>query len=69
MKTATVRIESDKRTNDLLIKKLSDDVKLIKKYKKDMDQASWGYEEGVLISGNDALYLIQVLKEDNKRNV
>ncbi len=46
-----------------LIQRLQDEVKLMKKHKIPMNQRSWGYEEGCLISGNDALDIIKILKE------
>ena len=31
--------------------------------KSDMNEVSWGYEEGVIISGNEAKIIIKVLGE------
>ena len=34
----------------------------IKKYNDSMEEASWGYEQGVLLSGNDAQKIIDFIK-------
>jgi hypothetical protein len=49
-----------------IIKKLKDSVKEIKKYpSQNMQEASWGYEQGVLISGDDAQAIIEAFEAIN----
>lgn len=50
-----------------VLKVLKDGVKQLKASKEDMDSAPWGSEEGVLISGNQALMLIQTIEDHDKK--
>ena len=47
-----------------LIYELSYGVKQCEAAKIDMDSTSWGYEEGVLLSGNQAKELLLILEEN-----
>ena len=49
-----------------IISNLKRQVANAKKYKNGMDEASWGYEQGVLITPNEALAIIEALNEVNK---
>ena len=46
-----------------IIKNIERQLEDIKKFKEPMDEASWGYEEGVLLSGNEAKAVIEQLKK------
>lgn len=46
-----------------IIDQMEDDVQTIHQYSRSMDDASWGYEEGVLLTGNQAKKIIEALKE------
>lgn len=46
-----------------IIKKLEDRVELCKRFDGNLDSVSWGYEEGVLISANEAAEVAHALKE------
>lgn len=50
-----------------LLQRLKDSVKSLKDHNEDMDEASWGYEIGVLLTGNDALLIIAAIEK--KRNL
>jgi hypothetical protein len=43
----------------ILIRELKEGIKYCKK-QKEMDRKSWGYETGILITGNDAVMLLQL---------
>lgn len=45
------------------IKEWQESIDFIKEYKHDMNAASWGYEEGLVISANQALACINAIKE------
>lgn len=47
-----------------LIESLEEHINHIKDYDGDMDAASWGYQEGILISGNEAKLFLKLLKGD-----
>lgn len=49
-----------------IISNLKRQVANAKKYKNGMDEANWGYEQGVLITPNEALAIIEALKQVNK---
>ena len=44
-----------------IIKHLKRSIKECKRQKQDLDEASWGYEEGVLLSANDAQKIVDAL--------
>ncbi len=44
-----------------LIKELKEELKIMKRIGKGMDEASWVYEKGIVITGNDAKYIIKEL--------
>ena len=44
------------------VKYLKDEIKDIKKRNEDMDESSWNYEQGVLLSGNEAQGILDILK-------
>lgn len=46
-----------------LIKRLSNSVKLAERDGENMDDVSWGMQEGVLISYNEAKAIITALKQ------
>lgn len=46
-----------------LIKYLEEELKRLKEYDQPMDSASWGYQEGILLTGNDAIELLKILKK------
>ena len=48
-----------------LKKVLKESVKYCKK-EKCMDSASWGYEEGIIITGNDAVLILKALESKPK---
>ena len=48
---------------ELIIERLESQIKDVKKFKQGMNKASWGYELGVLISGNEAQFILNILKE------
>ncbi len=35
---------------------------------RDMDEISWGMQEGVLITGNEAKFIVEILKKHLKNN-
>jgi hypothetical protein len=41
-----------------LIDYLKDEIEKLKEYDTSMDAKSWGYEEGILITGNEAKLII-----------
>lgn len=45
-----------------LIDLLEMKVKLMKSFDKDMDATDWGYQEGVLVSGNEAKQILLALQ-------
>lgn len=49
-----------------IIANLKRQVANAKKYKNGMDEASWGYEQGVLITPNEALAILQAIRPVNK---
>lgn len=49
-----------------IVNNLQMQVRLIEKHNDNMTDASWGYEHGVIISGNDAKELIEMFVEFNK---
>ena len=60
METIDVMTDLDKAT---LLEMLKDSVQRIENDPHDrMEDASWGYEEGILISGNEAKYIVSVLE-------
>lgn len=48
-----------------LIKRLKVDLIFVEEF-HDMDSRSWGSEEGILISGNEAKVIIKALEEFSK---
>ena len=48
-----------------LKKMLKSSIKYCKK-EKCMDSASWGYEEGIIITGNDAVLILKALESKPK---
>ena len=44
-----------------LIKELEEQLKVIKP--ENMEEASWGYEKGVILSGNEAKAILKLLKK------
>ena len=44
-----------------IIKNLKSLIKSCKKYKQNLDEADWGYEEGVLLSANEAQKILDKL--------
>lgn len=44
---------------ETLYRDLAEDIKTIKQYNQSMDSASWGYEEGILLTGNQAKAILQ----------
>jgi len=44
---------------ETLYRDLAEDIKTIEQYNQSMDSASWGYEEGILITGNDAKEILK----------
>ncbi len=46
-----------------LIKRLKEKIAFGKKYKEDMDAASWVYEEGAIISLNEAKLIVEALQQ------
>jgi len=46
-----------------IVDQLENDVQTIQQYSRSMDEAAWGYEEGVLLTGNQAKKVIEALKE------
>ena len=58
-----------KKELETLLEYLKDRVAYIKKSGDSMEEASFGYEEGILITGNDALMIMEAISavlEDNK---
>jgi len=52
-----------------IVDQLEADIEIIQQYERVMDEASWGYEEGVLLTGDQAKKIIEALKEtDGKVN-
>lgn len=52
---------SNDRNN--LINNLLLQYRSLEKSGESMDKVSWGYEQGILISGNDAKELVEIFKE------
>jgi F0F1-type ATP synthase membrane subunit b/b' len=50
-----------------IIKNIKAQIKSCKKYKQDLDEASWGYETGVLLTANEAQKIVDKLNEEKKR--
>ena len=50
-------------TKESLIKYLKGRLKELKEFDIGMDSASWGYQEGILITGNEAKEIIKLLEE------
>ena len=48
-----------------IIKYLKEQLEQIKKYDGTMNSASWGYEEGILITGDDAEKILKHLEESS----
>ena len=53
----------NKRQIKALIKRLRKDVGFIIDFGNSMNDTSWGYEEGVLITGNEARFISNILEE------
>ncbi len=51
---------------ELLLKRLQGSVKYAEKEGEDMDAVSWGMQEGILISYNEAKIIISALQKENK---
>jgi hypothetical protein len=51
---------------ELLLKKLQASVTYAEKEGEDMDAVSWGMQEGVLISYNDAKIIVSALQKEMK---
>ena len=49
-----------------ILEKLADRIAQAKKLKEDLDSASWGDQEGILITANEAKAIIEALNEVNK---
>lgn len=47
-----------------LIKRIKEDVKFMRTHNNDMDEASFWYEKGILLSGNEAKILISAIKKN-----
>ena len=45
----------------VIINSLRDQIQSNRVSQNDMDASSWGYEEGVLITGNDAQFIVDIL--------
>lgn len=44
---------------ETLYRDLAEDIKIIEQYNQSMDSASWGYEEGILITGSQAKVILE----------
>lgn len=44
---------------ETLLRELAEDIQTIEKYNQPMDSASWGYEEGILITGDEAKEILK----------
>ena len=49
-----------------LSKRIVLELKYMKKYNTPMDVASWGYEEGIVITGNDGQAILDLIKENKE---
>lgn len=52
-----------------IIKNLKERIKTIKRYKADMEGASWNYEEGIIISGNEAQTIVDYYEKIKKGEI
>jgi hypothetical protein len=51
---------------ETIIENLKNQIQQCKKYRQDMNEASWSYETGVLISANEAKFIIDLLVAHEK---
>lgn len=51
-----------------IIKYLQTSVKYCKKNKENLDSKSWGYQEGILLTPNEAIKLIDAIKKQKSLN-
>lgn len=52
-----------KHSSNEVIKMLRDQVQYLQENKRSMDEASWQYQEGILITGNEAIELLKRCSE------
>ena len=50
-----------------LIKRIKVDIKIMREHNEDIDESSFNYEYGILLTGNEAKILISAIKK-NKRD-
>jgi TPP-dependent indolepyruvate ferredoxin oxidoreductase alpha subunit len=50
-----------------LLERLKNSVAFMEKEKEDMDEVSWQYQDGIILSGNEAKYIIEKLEELEKQ--
>ena len=46
-----------------IIENLQGQIESVKHFDTDLDAASWNYQEGVLISANEAIKIVELFKE------
>ena len=49
-----------------LVNYLKGEIERLKEYNASFDSKSWGYEEGILITGNEAILIIKACKGNPK---
>ena len=49
-----------------LLERLKSSVAFMEQEKEDMDEVSWQYQDGIILSGNEAKYIIEKLEELEK---
>ncbi len=53
------------KTKEEIIESLERQLESMRDFDTDMNAASWGYEEGVLLTGNEAEFILNILKHES----